>query len=102
MAEGTVVTFPGRGLPTTLTKRQLATRLKRSTRWVEIKVREGMPVEEVIDRYGRRRYNLSAVEAWLAAGSTRERRPSTAERLAALEHTVAILSAEVEDLRRAR
>jgi hypothetical protein len=62
---GEVFAFPDRGHSPLLTKRQLANHLGRSTRWVELMVRdENMPAEW--DRHRReRRYDLRAVEAWL-------------------------------------
>lgn len=45
-----------------LSKRALAMALGRSTRWVELRVNEGMP-SELIAR--RRRFRLSAVRKWL-------------------------------------
>ena len=51
-----------------VTKRQLAQYLGRSTRWVEMRVREGMPSESPTTRYPQRRFRLSDVEAWLAGG----------------------------------
>jgi phage terminase Nu1 subunit (DNA packaging protein) len=95
---GQVVRMPSRG-PILLTKKQLAAHLGRSERWVELRVRDGMPVEHATDRYGRRRYNLWLVEEWLRNG-----RPVSAkheDRLAALEHSVADLAAQVAELRRA-
>ena len=45
-----------------LTKRQLAAHLGFSTRWVELRVREGMPAQ----RWGSRlRFRASEVEEWL-------------------------------------
>ena len=52
----------GRTAPTTLSKKELAFRLRRSTRWVEMRVRDGMPSH--MDGF-RRMFNLSEVEAWL-------------------------------------
>ena len=66
---------------------------------MELRVRDGMPVEQSTDRYGRRRYHLEAVEEWLRNGRpTRARRE---DRIALLERTVADLAAEVAELRRA-
>jgi predicted DNA-binding transcriptional regulator AlpA len=45
-----------------LTKRQIADYLGRSTRWVELRVREGMPSKMI---GGRRGFKLSEVEAWI-------------------------------------
>lgn len=80
-----------------LTKKQLAQRLDRSTRWIELRVREGMPSEPPTERYPGRRFRLSEVEDWLAHG---QRKPERADRIAQLEDAVARLTAQVEDLRR--
>jgi excisionase family DNA binding protein len=58
-----VIQFPRRVMPERwLTKRELAEHLGYSTRWVEYRVREGMPNE----RLGRRmRFRATDVEAWL-------------------------------------
>jgi hypothetical protein len=95
--EGQIVRLPVLG-QLTLTKKQLAAHLGRSERWVELKAKDGMPVEEATDRYGRRRYNLRLVQAWLD-----DARPSTArpDRLTVLERQVADLAAQVAGLRRA-
>jgi hypothetical protein len=82
-----------------LTKRQLAQHLGRSTRWVEMRVREGMPSEPPTTRYPTRRFRLSEVEAWLAAGK-RKPPPRQAQRIAELEERVAELAATVERLAR--
>jgi hypothetical protein len=65
---------------------------------VELKVKDGMPVEEATDRYGRRRYNLRLVQAWLD-----DARPKAArrDRLTVLERQVADLAVQVAELRRA-
>ncbi|UGS35503.1 helix-turn-helix transcriptional regulator [Capillimicrobium parvum] len=47
-----------------LSKRQLADRLGYSTRWVELRVREGMPTSSI--KGNQRRFLLSEVETWLA------------------------------------
>jgi len=94
---GQLVRLPSRG-DAVLTKRQLATVLGRSERWVELKVKDGMPVEEATDRYGRRRYNLRLVQAWLDDARPRAARP---DRLTVLERQVADLAAQVAELRRA-
>jgi phage terminase Nu1 subunit (DNA packaging protein) len=77
-----------------LTKQQLADHLGRSTRWIEQQVRRGMPVEQATDRYGRRRYDLNAVETWLRAGRPRvDRASSLEERVASLERQMSELLA---------
>jgi len=93
---GQVFRLPPRG-DALLTKKQLAAVLSRSERWIELKVKEGMPIEEATDRYGRRRYDLRLVQAWLNDG-----RPKAAkeDRVAALERQVAELAVEVAELRR--
>jgi phage terminase Nu1 subunit (DNA packaging protein) len=76
-----------------LTKKQLAVHLGRSTRWVELQVRRGLPVEAATDRFGGRRYDLAKVEAWLRAGEPVARREkSLTERVAALELLVGELT----------
>lgn len=96
---GQVIQLPSRGAGTLLTKKQLAAHLGRSERWVELKVREGMPVEAATDRYGRRRYSLRAVEAWLDGGNPKPAKRE--DRIAALEAQVADLASQVAQLRRA-
>jgi hypothetical protein len=98
---GELVQMPSRGTDNIiLTKKQLAARLKRSERWVEIKVRdEKLPVLEATDRYGRRRYNLREVEEWLKAGTPKPAKRE--DRLAVLEREVASLQAQLNELRRA-
>lgn len=57
---GEVIPFPRRDV--IMDKRTLAQYLGRSTRWVELRTRDGMP-SSLLD--GRRKYRLSEVEAWL-------------------------------------
>ena len=79
--------------PTLLTKKQLAAHLGRSTRWVEMQVHRGLPVEAMTDRFGGRRYDLAKVEMWLSAGEPVVRRErSLADRVAALELLVGELT----------
>jgi hypothetical protein len=82
-----------------VTKRQLAQYLGRSTRWAEMRVREGMRSEPPTTRYPQRRFRLSDVEAWLAGGKPKPP-PRQAQRLAELEERVAQLAASVERLER--
>ena len=58
----TVYPFPRRGWEPWLTKKQLAAHLGFSTRWIELRVNEGMPSTPF---GGRRRFHLSEVEAWI-------------------------------------
>lgn len=81
-----------------LTKRQLAAHIGRSTRWVELRMREGMPSVAPTERYPHRRFRLSDVEAWLKAGTPKA--SGHAERIARLEAEVARLAATVEQLQR--
>jgi len=94
---GQLVQLPARG-QLFLTKKQLAAHLGRSERWVEMRVRDGMPVEPANDRYGRRRYNLRLVEQWLRDGGPTRNKPR--DRITMLEETVADLAAQVAELRR--
>jgi len=95
---GQLVRLPSRG-PVLLTKKQLAAHLERSERWVELRVRDGMPVEDATDRHGRRRYDLGLVERWLRSG--RPAAAKTKDRIALLEESVADLAAQVAELRKA-
>jgi excisionase family DNA binding protein len=45
-----------------LTKRQVAAHFGFSTRWVELRIRDGLPSQMM---GGRRRFRLSEVEGWL-------------------------------------
>jgi hypothetical protein len=94
---GQVISLPRRG-DALLTKKQLAAVLSRSERWAELKAKEGMPMEEATDRYGRRRYNLRLVQAWLNDGRPKAARE---DRVAALERQVAELAAQLAELRQA-
>lgn len=49
-----------------LSKRQVAAHFGRTTRWIELRMREGLPSRMI---GGRRGYRLSEVEAWLAGRS---------------------------------
>lgn len=81
-----------------LTKQQLAAHLDRSTRWIEMRVRDGMPSEQPTARFPHRRFRLADVEAWLA--DSEKKTPAHADRLAQLEDRVARLTATVERLER--
>lgn len=59
------------GLEPWMTKPQLADHLGFSTRWVELRVKDGMPHERM---GGRLRFRASVVERWLAARE--EKRPA--------------------------
>lgn len=63
---GEVVRFPRRpGSEPWVSKRQVAEHFGFSTRWVELRVREGMPSRAI---GGRRRFLLSECEEWLLKG----------------------------------
>lgn len=91
----TVHRLPSTGTKQLVTKQQLCAHLQRSPRWVELRVNEGMPSEN-LNRYGRRMFDLAAVESWLQKGEPVA--SSTAERLEALEREVAELRAIVKRL----
>jgi hypothetical protein len=60
---GSVIVFPRAAIREPwLSKRQIADYFGRSTRWVELRVREGLPSKMI---GGRRGFRLSEVEAWL-------------------------------------
>lgn len=83
MSRGNVVSLPTRG-DETLTKAQLANHLGVSTRTLENRAREGMPCLPGVDRFGRRRYRLSDVLAWMEDGARERPR----DRLSELEERV--------------
>lgn len=88
-----VVHLPAPRTPRLVSKKQLAAELGYSTRWVELRMREGMPVAPR-DRRGHARFDVDAVRGWLVE---RAERPVTMEqRLAQLEAQVARLTAAVE------
>jgi len=61
--EAVVLQFPASvAVEPWLSKRQIANYLGRSTRWVELRVREGLPSKMI---GGRRGFRLSEVEAWI-------------------------------------
>jgi DNA-binding transcriptional MerR regulator len=71
--------------------------LRDNLRWIELKVRDaGLPVEEATDRYGRRRYNLAAVDAWMKDGKPSKR----VDRVATLEQRVAELERRLDEMQR--
>lgn len=57
-----VLKFPAPVIEPWLSKRQVADYLGRSTRWVELRVREGLPSKMI---GGRRGFKLSEIEAWI-------------------------------------
>ena len=95
-----LVAFPSHASDIMLTKRQLAEHLGRSERWIELKMRDGLPCLPRTDRQGRRMFRLRSVEAWLADGQPKV--ASAAERLSQLEAQVARLTAKMSELERAR
>lgn len=61
---GSVVVFPRAAIREPwLSKRQIADHFGRSTRWVELRVSEGLPSKMI---GGRRGFRLSEVETWIA------------------------------------
>ena len=77
---GKVIQFPtwATGTEPWLTKRQIADYLNYSVRWVELRVREGMPCQ----RFGSRlRFRVSEVEAWLEHRERERTARPSAERL---------------------
>ena len=89
-----VVALPAR-TRAPLTKKALADHFGHTPRWVELRMREGMPVLEQTDRRGRRLYDLDAIEAWLREG--KPGKPETpVDRMGALEDRVAALEALLE------
>jgi hypothetical protein len=83
--------FPGR----LLTKRQLAAELGRSTRWIELRMREGMPVAPRAAPREHARFDVTAVRAWLDSRSATPRLPLE-QRVAQLERDMSTLVAELK------
>jgi phage terminase Nu1 subunit (DNA packaging protein) len=87
---GSVVRLPRTGLRL-VSKKQLAAELGRSTRWVELRMREGLPVAPRRTPHEHARFDLEAVGSWLAS-----REPETslplADRVRRLEQEVARLA----------
>lgn len=72
-----------------VTKQQLADHLGRSIRWVDLRVRDGMPSRQD-KRGGRRFFQISKVEEWLK--EYQERKQLTLEeRISALESSMSLL-----------
>lgn len=84
-----------------LSKKQLAQHLGRSERWVELRVREGMPSIDPTARYGGRRFSLADVEGWLGESERVRARPMV-ERVAELEQEMAGLRARLRELEEER
>jgi hypothetical protein len=73
-----------------LTKKQLAKELNRSPRWIELRMREGLPAEPRQNPSEHARFDLQKVRAWL------EQRAET--RALTLEERVRQLEAQVASL----
>jgi phage terminase Nu1 subunit (DNA packaging protein) len=74
-----------------LTKKQLASELGRSTRWIELRMREGMPVLPRRAPGEHARFELVAVREWLEQRAEQHVEP-VEHRLARLEREVARLA----------
>jgi predicted DNA-binding transcriptional regulator AlpA len=89
-----------------LSKKQLAAHLGRSTRWIDRRIREGLPRVGSIDRFGRDRvrFRLGDVAFWLEARASvpkaerRDRTALVAAQLVLLVGRVDELTAEIEAL----
>jgi phage terminase Nu1 subunit (DNA packaging protein) len=90
MAGAVVHLRPGPGR--VLSKKQLAAQLGRSTRWVELRMREGLPVLPRRTPAEHARFDLDAVHAWIEARADSSPAPLEA-RVARLEQLVATLAA---------
>ncbi len=65
---GAVLPFPRRaGFEPWLSKKQVAAHYGYSTRWVELRMRDGMPSHV---RGGHRKFVLSEIEAWFEGRQT--------------------------------
>lgn len=89
MAE--VLHLPRRDTTRLLTKKELARELGKSTRWIEIKMRdEGLPVEPRASRHEDARFDSGKVRAWMDLRAA-AKPLSLEERVRVLERTVASL-----------
>jgi phage terminase Nu1 subunit (DNA packaging protein) len=75
-----------------LNKKQLAAELCRSTRWIELRMREGLPVLPRRTPSEHARFDLDAVRAWMERRANAAPQPLEA-RVARLERLVATLAA---------
>lgn len=89
----TVVAFPKPDHREVVSKPALAAILGRSTRWVELRMREGLP--STLEN-GVRRYSVGDVEAWLA----RRPRVVRVDRVGDLEERVGELERLLGEMRR--
>jgi hypothetical protein len=83
-----------------VSKKRLAAILGKSTRWLELRVRDdGMPSVMV---NGRRMFRVSEVEPWVEKYEKKLRtaKPSSAERIADLENRVADLERRLVEIER--
>lgn len=80
-----------------VTKKQLAERIGRSERWIELRQRDGLPVADT-DRFGRRLYRFADVDAWLHDAASKPR--SVPDRVSELERQIATLTRTIEQLQR--
>jgi phage terminase Nu1 subunit (DNA packaging protein) len=78
-----------------LTKKQLASELGRSTRWVELRMREGMPVMPRQLPGEHARFEFAAVLVWLEQRAQQRVEPVEV-RVARLEREVARLTKALE------
>lgn len=91
-----VVHLPVRPVPGRLvTKRQLAAELGRSTRWVELRMREGLPVAPRVNPHEHARFEVDAVRAWLDSRGDAAKAPLE-QRVCRLERQVSTLVAELK------
>jgi hypothetical protein len=81
--------------PLLMTKKQLQAHLGRSKRWVELRMNEGLPSEN-LDRHGRRMFDVQAVERWLNGGTPKA--TTSTERISQLEQQVKTLTDAVKGL----
>jgi phage terminase Nu1 subunit (DNA packaging protein) len=78
-----------------VTKAEVARYLGRSTRWVELRVNEGMPSIAPTGRFRNRRFRIAEVEAWLADGRAVAKPPSLGQQVRELAARVGYLEATI-------
>lgn len=90
----TIVQLPTRAPSRLLSKRELARELGRSPRWIEMRMREGMPVQPRALPGEHARFDLARVRAWLDKRASEAPAPSLEQRVADLERQVRRLVGE--------
>lgn len=96
MTPASVSVLPVRAPSRLLSKRELAAELGLSRRWIELRMREGLPVVPRAHHGEQARFDLAQVRAWLDARADQPARPSLEQRVHELERAVDTLAAQLD------